>query len=132
MRAREFISEYVIPSRPVTLRSLNLLNRQKRKRDTDYEWRTRVLMTAMYGLDHPNDVESERRELDLDRREIALDKRDAELDLIRIRSVRSGRRALTWAESGVLCSHVIPAALTSAGLADSGARCDNRDYPSKN
>ena len=36
MRAREFISEYYTPSRPVTLRSLNLLNREKRKRDADY------------------------------------------------------------------------------------------------
>jgi hypothetical protein len=82
MRAREFILEYISPSKPVTLRSLNLLNRQKRKHDADYDWRTKVLMPAMYGLNHPDDIDSERRELELDRREIALDKREAELDLI--------------------------------------------------
>lgn len=82
MRAREFILEYVTPSKPVTLRSLNLLKRQKRKYDAEYEWRTKVLMPAMYGLDQPDDIESERRELDLDRREIALDKREAEIDLL--------------------------------------------------
>ena len=65
MRAREFISEYITPSRPVTLRSLNLLKHQKRKHDAEYDWRTKVLMPAMYGLDHPGDIESERRELEL-------------------------------------------------------------------
>ena len=82
MRAREFISEYITPSRPVTLRSLNQIKHQERKRDADFEWRTKVLMPAMYGLDDQPDFESERRELELDRREIALDKREAELDLL--------------------------------------------------
>ncbi len=75
MRAREFISEYITPSKSVSLKSLNILNRQKRKHDAEYEWRTKVLMPVMYGLDYPGDAE-------LDRREIALNKREAELDLI--------------------------------------------------
>jgi hypothetical protein len=89
MRAREFISEYITPSTPVTLRSLNLLNRQKRKHDAEYEWRTKVLMPAMYGHDHPDDIKSERRALVLDHREIALDKREAELELIQQRLEQS-------------------------------------------
>ena len=53
MRAREFISEHNTPSNPVTLNALNQFNRQKRKHDAEYEWRTKVLMPAMYGLDYP-------------------------------------------------------------------------------
>ncbi len=89
MRAREFISEYITPSKSVSLKSLNILNRQKRKHDAEYEWRTKVLMPVMYGLDYPGDAESERRELELDRREIALDKREAELDLIQQKLAQS-------------------------------------------
>ncbi len=89
MRAWEIISEDITPTMPVTLKALNLINRQKRKQDAKYEWRTKVLMPVMYGLDYPGDAESERRELELDRREIALDKREAELDLIQQKLAQS-------------------------------------------
>ncbi len=81
MRAYEFIREEIIPSKPVTLRSLHKIKHAER-RQAQVDAERRILMPIMYGIDDPGDDELAQRSLELDRREIDLLKREAELDIL--------------------------------------------------
>lgn len=81
MRAREFITEYITPSEPITLRSLNKIKQQE-LRHQESEKNRHELMSIMYAVDDPQEIALDKREQDADRREIELVKREADLDLI--------------------------------------------------
>ena len=99
MRSREFIQKHITSTMPLTLKNINQLKHEERRR-VESENDRLALMQVMYAVDDTHQFDNDKREIELDRREFALEKREAELNLIQHQLEQSSDAREAYSKNG--------------------------------